>query len=142
MITQPWAMPWAQGVGDSNPLAPTNQTRPFLFQGFASRPIQRYLNSSLSPSSSLAIVIRQPASKKSGWLSIRLAPPRCSTSLRFGWTPLDCAARAGARSKHGSRQTKTKPVWHAPRRHFEPCHPSLCCVSPLALRAVVLLRCA
>jgi len=26
-------------------------------------------------------------------------------ALRFGWTPLDCAARAGARSKHGSRQT-------------------------------------
>ena len=52
----------------------------------------------------LATVIRQPASKKSGWLSIRLAPPRCSTSLRFGWTPRDCAAPAGARSKHGSRQ--------------------------------------
>ena len=83
----------------------------------------------------LAPIIRQPASKKSGWLSIRLAPPRCSTSLRFGWTPLDCAAQPGARSKHGSRQTKTKPVWHDPRRHFAPCHPALCCVSPFALRA-------
>src|SRR5437588_8836356 len=72
-----------QGGGGSNPLSPTNQTRPFLFQGFASRPIQCYLNSSLSPSSSLAIVIRQPASKKSGWLS-------------FGWlrpvVPLRCAS--------------------------------------------------
>src|SRR5215471_7477559 len=48
----------------------------------------------------------------------------------LGWTPLLAAARAGARSKHSSRQTKTNPVWHAPRRHFPPCHPSLRCVSP------------
>src|SRR5579864_2279247 len=71
------------------------------------------------------------------FISVSFAPffhVRCASGGRR-WT-----ARRGRvlRSKHGSRQTKTNPVWHAPRRLSAPCHPSLCCVSPFVAVSVVL----